>query len=461
MRTLVVVASALVLAGCTGPADGPRASAPPVATQAQPTASSPTVGLPYPDWPTYHGDAARTGVSVTMQPARGAPRLVASLKLDGAVYASPLVVAGTTIVATENDSVYALTGSGRQLWRTHLGTPSPAGERPCGNIDPLGITGTPAYDAGTRTVFAVAEYGGPPRHELVALDARTGVLRWRASVDLAGTDAVAMQERGALTITGGRVWVPFGGLDGDCGNYKGRVIGVPLGGSGPTVSYTVPTSREAGIWAPPGPNVDATGRLFVSVGNGAARADDPYDHSDSVLELDSGARLVDSFSPATWAADNAADADLGSEGPALVGDWIFIAGKSGTAYVLRKNALGGIGGQVSSAPICTSFGGTAVRADVVYVPCTDGVRAVRVDAAGHMQVLWHAAGAVTGSPVVGGGRIWTLDVMAGVLHGLDPATGRSSGSVQVGTVTRFATPALYGSHVLVPTVEGLAIVASS
>src|SRR5664279_5566336 len=145
MRTLVVVASALVLAGCTGPAHGPRASAPPVATQAQPTASSPTVGLPYPDWPTYHGDAARTGVSVTMQPARGAPRLVASLKLDGAVYASPLVVAGTTIVATENDSVYALTGSGRQLWRTHLGTPSPAGERPCGNIDPLGITGCLLY----------------------------------------------------------------------------------------------------------------------------------------------------------------------------------------------------------------------------------------------------------------------------------------------------------------------------
>ena len=35
-----------------------------------------------------------------------------------------------------------------------------------------------------------------------------------------------MQQRGALAITGGRVWVPFGGLDGDCGGYKGRVVGV-------------------------------------------------------------------------------------------------------------------------------------------------------------------------------------------------------------------------------------------
>ena len=35
-----------------------------------------------------------------------------------------------------------------------------------------------------------------------------------------------MQERGALTVSGGRVWVPFGGLAGDCGGYKGRVVGV-------------------------------------------------------------------------------------------------------------------------------------------------------------------------------------------------------------------------------------------
>ena len=129
-----------------------------------------------------------------------------------------------------------------------------------------------------------------------------------------------------------------------------------LGGAHGTIAYTVPTAREAGIWAPPGPVQDAAGHLFVSVGNGASGVGDPYDHSDSVLEL-TGSRLTDSFSPSTWPTDNEADLDLGSQGPALVGNrWVFIAGKSGTAYVLRQGGLGGIGGQVAKAAVCRSFG---------------------------------------------------------------------------------------------------------
>ena len=65
---------------------------------------------------------------------------------------------------------------------------------------------------------------------------------------------------------------------------------------------------------------------------------DPYDYSDSVLALNTSAQLVDSYSPTTWATDNDADKDLGSQGPAIVGQWIFQAGKSGTAYVLRRSA---------------------------------------------------------------------------------------------------------------------------
>jgi len=396
-----------------------------------------------------------------MPAAHGRPRIVASLQLDGQVYASPIVAGGHTVVATEHDTVYSFDAAGRQLWRTHLGAPSPAGERACGNIDPLGITGTPAFDTATGLVYVAAEYGGPPRHELVAIDAADGSVRWHRSLDLPGVERAAMQERGALAVTGGRVWVPFGGQDGDCGGYKGRVVGVALDGSGSPLVYTVPTTREAGIWTAPGPSVDAAGHLLVAVGNGESGRGDPYDHSDSVLELDPGAELADSFSPSTWASDNEADLDLGSQGPALIGKWIFIAGKSGTAYVLRQGALGGIGGEVSSVGLCKSFGGTAVLADVVFVPCTDGLRAVRIDPRGRMHVLWHASGAITGSPVVGGGRVWTLDTDAGVLHGLDLRTGGSLGRVPVGAVSRFATPALFGKNVLVPTLSGLAVVATS
>jgi hypothetical protein len=222
----------------------------------------------------------------------------------------------------------------------------------------------------------------------------------------------------------------------------------------------VPTAREGAVWTPPGPSLDPAGHLYISVGNGASVSGDPYDHTDSVLELNTNAKLLDSFSPTSWANDNAHDLDLGSQGPALVGHWIFIAGKSGTAYVLRQGRLGGIGGEVSHASLCESFGGTAVMGDVVYVPCTDGVRAVRIDGAGKLHVLWHVDGSITGSPVVGGGRVWTLDTGAGVLHALDPKTGHSLAQLNVGPVTRFATPALSGARVLIPTDAGVSVVAT-
>jgi outer membrane protein assembly factor BamB len=101
-----------------------------------------------------------------------------------------------------------------------------------------------------------------------------------------------------------------------------------------------------------------------------------------------------------------------------------------------------------------------VSGDVVYVPCTDGVRAVQIDDAGTMHVRWHADSAVTGSPVVGGGRVWSVDPN-GTLHALDPETGESAQQVSIGVTSRFATPAIYGKYVLVGTLEGLAVVSTS
>jgi outer membrane protein assembly factor BamB len=381
---------------------------------------------------------------------------VDTLALAGQVYASPIVAAGVVVVATEQNNVYGLSLTGTQLWKLNLGQPTPRSKLPCGNIDPLGITGTPIYDPAAGLVFVVGSVGERVSHQLFALELRTGAVRWHRSVDLAGTDSQAMQQRGALAIAGGRVWVPFGGLAGDCGGYKGRLVGVPLTNGDP-ISYTVPTTREAGIWTPPGPTVFGND-LLVAVGNGES-VGGSYDYSDSILRVSSGARLVDSFSPTTWASDNAADLDLGSQGPALVGQrWIFSAGKSGTAYVLSAAKLGGIGGEVWQGQLCKSFGGTAVAGDVVYVPCTDGVRAVRITASGTAQVLWRAPGSVAGSPVVGGGRIYATDQNSGQLVALDPANGSVRERVSVGGLSRFATPAISGSRLYLPTLAGLAII---
>jgi outer membrane protein assembly factor BamB len=373
----------------------------------------------------YHGDPSHSGLSQSMPNVSGSPRVTESIKLDGAVYASPIAVDGVIVAATENDSVYAFDTTGRQLWHVKVGSPSPAQERACGDIDPLGITGTPIYSAQTGDVYLVAEHNGKVGHDMIALDLHTGKVRWRKGVDLPGPTPAAMQQRGALAITGGRVWVPFGAQAGDCSNYKGRVVGVRLDGTGDPVVYDPSTRRQ-------------------------------------VLELSPSGKLLDSFAPTNWAQNNQGDVGLGSQGVALVGTkWAVLGGKSGPVYVLRQGHLGGIGGQVSVTNVCLSFGGAAVDGSVVYLPCTDGVRAVRVDSAGKLQVLWHASGSVAGSPVVGGGRVWALDYTAGVLHALDPATGQTRGQVSVGQANRFATPAIYGNLVLVPTLTGVVFVRTS
>lgn len=451
------VTAALLMSG--GATASSRPGAPATAPPQRATAAA---AVAYADWDTYHGNRQRTGYAATLKTVASTPKSVWSLGLDGAVYASPVIVGGgIKIVATENNTVYRISGN-KVIWRHHLGTPVPLSSLPCGNINPLGITGTPAYDRATRSVVVVAELAGPIRHVAVGLDPVTGAQRWFRNVDVPasvpGITPAAMQQRGALLVSGRRVYVPYGGLAGDCSSYKGTVIGVDL--DHPTSAalwrFTVPTTREAGIWTPPGPSENPGGGLLVAVGNGETGSSGPYDFSDSVLKI-AFEKIVDSFSPTTWRADNLADLDLGSQGPAIVGNWVFTAGKSGNVYVLNRNNLGGIGGQVQIRTDlnCHSFGGTAVLGNVVYVPCTNGVRALRINANGTITSLWHAPSNVTGSPVIGGGRLWALDTGAGVLHMFSPTSGAPKGTLAVGPVTRFATPALYGNAVFIGTTRGI------
>src|SRR5260370_35337900 len=95
-----------------------------------------------------------------------------------------MVVGVRVIVAVEGDSLYALDAhTGKVQWHINVGSPVPLSALPCGDIDPLGITGTPVYDPATGLVFAVAEIQGPP-HILVGVEVATGRGRERASGDI-------------------------------------------------------------------------------------------------------------------------------------------------------------------------------------------------------------------------------------------------------------------------------------
>jgi hypothetical protein len=52
-------------------------------------------------------------------------------------------------------------------------------------------------------------------------------------------------ERGALTILDGRLYVPFGGHFGDCGDYHGWVVGFALTDPREIVAWATPRGTKA------------------------------------------------------------------------------------------------------------------------------------------------------------------------------------------------------------------------
>ncbi len=461
----IVLALAAGLAGCGGPAVHARQPGSSGSTARTGPAASAIPGTrgkagKATNWPAYHENAARTGVAPGLPPA-GRLSVDWSRPLDGAVYGQPLVIGGTVIAATENDTVYALgRATGRVLWRTHLGTPVPLSRQPCGNISPLGITGTPVYDPANRLVYAVAQTTGS-RHVLVGLRLRNGRAAVTREIPAPDGHPAYDQQRAALTVEDGRVYVAFGGHFGDCGPYIGSVVAVPAAGHGPIRSYVVPTAKKGGIWGPGGPVIGPDGTLYVSVGNGATSP--PFDGSDSVTALSPALRRTGIFAPTTWAADNAGDLDLGSMSPALVaGGRILAVGKRGTGYLLRDSRLGGVGGQVAQGRICPAFGGAAVSGTTVYVPCEGGGLAAVSVTSDRLRILWRGPGAAAGSPVVGGGAVWVADWNSGTLYELNQANGRVRHRIGLGAaLPHFASPSLSGALVLVGTTAGVVAVAGA
>ena len=411
------------------------------------------------DWTMYHDNPARTGyVAGTPDPQNLAQLWAAHL--DGAVYAEPLVINGRVLVATEHDSLYALDAqTGQVQWRTDVGTPVPLSDLPCGDIDPLGITGTPVYDPHTGLVYAVAEVTGPG-HVLVGVDITSGQVKVRRLVDIPGMNPQTHQQRAALALEGDYVYVAYGGLDGDCGTYHGTIVASRTDGSGPLLAYQLPTQREGGIWATPGPVVDDQGNLYVAVGNGAATGGS-WDHTDAILRLSPTLHLEDGFAPDSWPDDNAGDADLGSMGPVLLPNGLLYAdGKSGHGYLLSASHLGGVGGQLQTITLCSAYGGAAVSGQSMYIPCTDGLRQVTVAGGSQLAVGWHAPQQITGSPVVGGQTVYSLDP-SGTLYALDATTGVVRARIAVGATSRFATPTLWHTYIYVGTFSGVVAIAAA
>ena len=475
MRGTSLAAAACVVAACTGGgavAGSGAASATP--TDQAPASAAPLGGPatehPSAAWPEFGQNAQRTGIGPRL-PTAGKLTLAWTASLDGAVYGQPLVVGGDVIAATENDSVYAISrATGKTVWRAHVGTPVPQSAlHGCGDIFPLGITGTPIYDQGDGLVYAVAETTGY-QHVLFGLSVANGEVEVKRDLDqpTEANQPAYNQQRPALAIDHGRVYAAFGGLAGDCGAYVGGVVGVALNGQGPLVSWHTPTSREGAVWGTGGPVVEPNGGLWVSTGNGAAGPGDPYDGSDSVTALSPVLHRNGFFAPAGWAADNASDQDLGSTEPVIAaGDpsTTFIVGKRGVGYLLSTPDLGGIGHQLAALDICRAFGAAATSGPMVYEPCAGGgMAAVYVSAAQRkIDIRWRGPADGNGSPVLGGGAAWVTAYGSGgdsgTLYELSSATGVIRSQIEIGAgLPHFSSLSLAGNSAYVGTLTGVTAV---
>jgi PQQ-like domain len=414
------------------------------------------------DWSTYHNDNVHAGY-VANEPDPQHLLSAWSTRLGNAVYAEPLVIGGRVIVATEGDTLYSLdAATGQVQWRTTVGHPVPLSTLNCGgNIDLIGITGTPVYDPVSGLVFAVAEVTGP-RHLLVGVDVSTGRIRIQRPVDVPEMDPPRIyMQRPALALSHGMVYIAFGGLVDDCGTYHGTVVASRTDGTGPLLSYQVPTKDSGGIWGASGPVIDQEGQVYVATGN-EDHASGTWDLSNAVLRLSPTLQLEDRFAPADWLEQDTGDQDLGSMGPSLLpGGLVFIAGKNGVGYLLHANALGGIGGQATMAKICDglAMGGAATVGLEVFVPCSDGLRCVLVKPGPKLVVEWHALAQIDLPPIVGGKTVYSLD-QEGTLYALDIATGKVRTKLTLGlAVPHFATPAMVHGRLVVGTTEGVVAVA--
>jgi len=492
------------------------------------------------DMLTFHGDVGRIGWNPdeqTLTPSTvhsGSFGRLWSARVEGDIYAEPLVVSSLSVngaprplvfVVTEGNFVYAFDGvSGARAWGpVSLGAPVPLASLSCGNIDPVGITSTPVIDRASSVIYVVAlttpDGGRTKVYQLAGLDLATGVLRPGWPVEIAPPavsslrfNPAAQQQRGALTLLHGIVYVPFGGYFGDCGDYHGWVVGVPAADPSHQQAFVTPTRREGGIWATGGLAADPAGDIYAATGNSDSTR--PLDFGNSVVRLATlpvlrfSGEARDFFVPSNYVNLNDTDADLGSATPVVLPaqsgsstpDLIFAAGKQGVGYLINRANMGGLGRGTGVAgegvysqcifgdcrgggpQVFSAFaywdGGSAGRLILVPgrgsqpAPCraTGGVAALRLGVApgqgtSAFQVAWCSPSMRDpGAPAVSSagsenGVVWVIDTGAGTLYALDARTGaelyRSGGADVLGSTHRFITPSVSGGRVYMGTARAV------
>ena len=303
--------------------------------------------------------------------------------ISGNVYAQPLYIEGgpngpMIIAVTESNNVYALNAiTGSVIWSRNVGPPVTSG-LPCGNISPLGITGTPVVDLASRSLFFDAMTdGATKKHFIYSLNVDTGATNpgWPVDVNATATyngmtfTSLVQNERGGLALVNGIVYVAWSGHLGDCGTYHGWVVGVPINNPS-SVGAWATTAIGGGIWGHGGVASDGT-NMFVVTGN-TFGTNGVWMGGEAIIRLQAGpiftGQPTNYWAPTNWLSLDNGDTDLGGVSATVIdvpgatpSQLVLALGKDRNAYLVNRNNLGGIAAPVASANVSSTVNrGTSV-----------------------------------------------------------------------------------------------------
>lgn len=422
---------------------------------------------------------------------------ISSCAVDGQVHAQPLYVANLAVggrvrnavyVATEHDTVYAFDADAipcQQLWMTNFLddangiTTVPSQDIPGGDLSAeVGIAGTPVIDRTTGTLYVVArtKEDGPsgPNYvqRLHALDIANGSEKFGGPVAIAATapgngdgtngfgvmefDPLIQSQRAALTLTGGQLYVTFGGHS-DASVYHGwllvydaaKLTQVGVLNSTPNGSHGGFSENGAGVSA------DASGYVLTATGRGkfdnGLSAPFRKNFGETLLKLQPTPILTiaDSFTPSKQSTLTSSKNDLGSTGVVILPDQTgtanphlaIVGGTNNTLYLVNRDSLGGFvaagpDNVIKTIPLPGAIYGTpAYWQNAVYVAAAgDAIKAYALNAGVLADAPGSQSGSIIGSPgaspVVSsngasGGIVWVLDTSGAdsgtpaVLHAFD------------------------------------------
>jgi len=313
-----------------------------------------------------------------------AANLVRDLNFNGTivgnVHAQPLYIEGgpngpMIIAVTASNNIYALNATtGAVIWqRTDIG-PSVTSGLPCGNISPVGTIGTPVVDLASRSLFFDALIDGvTKKHFIYSLNVDTGATNtgWPVDVNAAAMyngilfSSLVQEDRGALALVNGIVYVPYSGYFGDCGSYHGWVVGVQINNPSTGVMAWATTAVKGGIWGHSGVASDGT-NMFVITGNTSGTGG-VWGGGEAIIRLQAGpfwsGQPTDYWAPTNWFNLDNGDTDLGGVSAMLIdvpganpSQLVLAIGKDSNAYLINRNNLGGITAPVAQLSVGFAIG---------------------------------------------------------------------------------------------------------